>query len=150
MRQALFLLGLALAAGTSSTLASTHPGGDGGGPRLGECVCGEEFGTADPTCFINDTCDAKDACDGQNECPEGFFPLQDNCCDPPLRDCLCVPVCEKDCSTPGTFSGGDCDPLFPLCHPIPAVSEWGLGLMVLSVLIAATILLRRRRRVAQG
>ncbi len=111
------------------------------------CICGERFSTGAPECFVDITCADASPCDANNECPAGFLPIRDNCCDAPLRDCACAEEC-AECDPPGTFSGGYCDAGFPDCSPVPATTDWGLGAMGLLVVVAGTLMLNRRRRLA--
>lgn len=47
----------------------------------------------------------------------------------------------------GAWTGIDDPPLGAFCAPIPAVSTWGAGILALSLLISATVVLRRCRPV---
>ena len=149
MKHSVLSLTIVIAAGWVAASAMAGPAMVGGGAetRIGECMCGERL-NGDPFCFLNELCDDVDPCDPE-ACPDGYTELRDNCCEEPKRQCVCARECPGTCDNPGTYSGGDCDPGFPLCEfQIPAASEWGLLVMALLGLAAGTIMFRRARAVA--
>jgi hypothetical protein len=80
---------------------------------------------------------------GNSACPDGA------CC---LPDNTCVDTNQAQCNADdGRFHSVLCDKLAAKggCDPpIPATSEWGLAVLALVVLIAGTVVLRRRTAIA--
>jgi hypothetical protein len=120
-------------------------------------------GTAPTECDSNDDCDDSNACTTDTcvsescthtpvTCSPSSNPCLDAVCDPASG---CTTVANTDpcndgnvCTANDVCSGGVCSgTAVPGCvprAPAPAASNWGLGLLVISLFVPAVLILRRR------
>ncbi len=130
----------ALGADTLSGNAIPDPGS--------HCLCGQNPDKV--ICFQDKSCSAAQACLTNSDCPSGEGCVRDNCCAGAVGIGGCALLgstnnhCPPDkCDNPGVC--GTYESCEAALKPIPTVSQWGIAIMALLLLVGAKVYFSRRR-----
>jgi len=157
MKRNLLVMSLALAVAclglAGPAAAQTVRGGDGGGEtHLGDCFCVDNVTDTNEFCALNALCAGLVDCTvgGQATCDTA---AAGTTCSDPVNGCgfsVCLSPCGPDiCIASHVFGAGF---PFPDCpeEPVPTLSQAGLILLGVLLLIGGAFLQRRRATMSKG